>query len=54
MPNAVQTAVAAEISAFDSVAEKFIGTPSSSKGGAKETGVPVALGAMVMGVAALL
>jgi hypothetical protein len=44
VPHAVQTAVAAEISAIDSAAAKIIGTPSStSKGaGARATGLGVA------------
>lgn len=44
VPHAVQTAVAGEISAFDSAAAKFIGTASStSKGaGARPTGLGVA------------
>lgn len=49
MPNAVKTAVAAEISAIDSAAAKVIGTATStSKGaGARATGLGVA---GVMGV----
>jgi hypothetical protein len=44
VPQAVQTAVAGEISAVNSAAEKIVGTPtSSSKGaGARATGLGVA------------
>ena len=44
VPKAVQTAVSAQIAAFDSAAEKILGTPTStSKGaGARVTGLGVA------------
>jgi hypothetical protein len=57
VPQAVQTAVSGEVSAIDSVAEKLLGTlTSSSKGGAERTAVPLAMGimAIVGGVLAIL
>jgi hypothetical protein len=57
VPQAVQTAVSGEVSAIDSVAEKLLGTPtSSSKGGVQKTAVPLVMGAMgvVGGVLAML
>ena len=57
VPHAVQTAVAAQASAIDSVAFKIVGTPtSSSKGaGARATGLGMAgVVGVVGGVVALL
>jgi hypothetical protein len=57
VPQTVQTAVSGEVSAIDSVAEKLLGTPtSSSKGAAERTAVPLVVGVMgvVGGVLAML
>lgn len=49
VPKAVQTAIAGELSAFDSAQAKILGT-STSKGAAARTAVPIAVGAMgIMG-----
>ena len=50
----MQTAVAGEISAIDSAAEKIIGTASSTGAGARATGLGVAGVVGVIGVLAAL
>ncbi|TVY83676.1 hypothetical protein LSUE1_G003103 [Lachnellula suecica] len=51
VPQAQQTAIAGEINAIDSVAEKFVPTGTSTAGAAKQTGMAVA---GVVGVVGLL
>jgi hypothetical protein len=49
VPHAIQTAVAGEVSAIDSAAEKVIGTASSKGGAAMRTAAPIMGAVAVLG-----